>query len=182
MELVSQYVDAVTGATSGVPLKVAADGTILVSSLEVVASANPVGSVSPAYSAGDVVGGVLSFASALPAFSGGVGLLQSIKITCKSVQTAGFKLYLFSANPSNTTWTDNAAPNMNVADLPNLLGVYSLTGNDSGLGTMTIYNLDGIGKVVNVNSSTTLYGVLVTTGTPTLTSTTDISVALGILL
>jgi hypothetical protein len=147
----------------------------MASSIDVVIT----GSTS-AYSAGDVVGGVLTFSNALNGL--GQAVIQSLTLRSKSVQTAGFKLYVFSANPSNTTWTDNAAPSLNAADLPSLLGVYSLTTADSGLGTMTIYNLDGIGKTVEVNDLSVntpardLYGVIVTTGTPTLTTATDLTV------
>lgn len=154
------------------------DGASITLSREKVVTATVTGSTSPAYAAGDLVGGVLTFADCLSVLKGGI--LNSIKLRSKSVQTAGFKLYLFSANPAATTWTDNAAPNLNAADLPNLIGMYSLTGNDSGLGTMTIYSLDGIGSIIENTASSNLYGVLVTTGTPTLVSTTDLSVSIGV--
>jgi hypothetical protein len=131
-----------------------------------------------AYTAGYVVGGLLTFSNAL--LTAGTGILQSISLKCKTVQTAGFKLYLFKANPTNSTWTDHAAPAINAADIPFLTAVRTLSSPDSGLGTHTIYVDDGIGKVLNPGA-TTLYGILVTTGTPTFTSTSDMTISIGIL-
>lgn len=135
------------------------------------------GSTSPAYSAGDNVGGILTFPSYLDGNGGGI--LESIYLISKSVQTAGFKLYLFQTLPTSTV-TDNAAVTISAVDLANLIGVYSLSNYDSGLGTMTIYTLDSINKVIDSGyNQPNLYGILTTTGTPTLTTTTDLSIALG---
>lgn len=132
-----------------------------------------------AYVAGNVVGGLMTFANA---FAGSSGVLQSIIIKCKSVQSATFKLYLFSQQPTNTTWTDKTAPAINVNDLPFLIDVFIFAAPDSGLGTMTIYTQDGLGKALsNTAGGTQLFGILVTTGTPTFASTSDVSVALGII-
>ena len=132
-----------------------------------------------AYTLGYIVGGVITFSSAL--LAAGTGILQSILIRCKSVQTSGFKLYLFKSNPTNSTWTDRTAPAISNSDLPALIGVYPLSSPDTGLnGTATIWESDGIGKAL-VIGATTMYGILVTTGTPTFSSTSDLTIALGIL-
>ena len=138
----------------------------------------PTITTSVAYAVGNEVGGLLTFSAAL--LAAGTGLLQSIAVKCKSVQTSGFKLYMFKANPSNTTWSDKTTPSINVADIPSLIGVYTLGAADSGLGTHTIYNTDGVGNTLNAGA-TTLYGILVTTGTPTFASTSGITVAIGVL-
>jgi hypothetical protein len=136
------------------------------------------GTASSAYTSGNVVGGLLTFTNALNSVNQGV--LQNIVVTSKSVQTAGLKLYVFSAMPSNTTFTDKTAPSINAADIDALVGVYTLGTADSGIGTATLYQLDGIGKAI-LGTSQNLYGVLVTTGTPTLASTTDLKVKLSVL-
>lgn len=136
-------------------------------------SVSPTVTASSAYTAGNQVGGLLTFANAVGSALG--GLIESVTVRAKSVQTAGLKLYVFSADPTNSTWTDKSAPSINAADLPSLLGVYTLGAADSGLGTMTVWNLDGVNKLFK-SATTSLYGVLVTTGTPTFTSTSDISV------
>lgn len=131
-----------------------------------------------AYVAGNEVGGLLTFGNTLAL--AGSGLIQSITLKSKTVQTVGFKLYIFKANPVNTVWTDKTAPAINVADIANLVGVYPLSSGDSGLGTHTVYNLDGIGKTIAAGA-TTLYGILVTTGAPTFASTSDLTVSIGVL-
>ena len=45
---------------------------------------------------------------------------------------------------------------------------------------MTIYPVDGAGRTL-VGATTSLYAVLVTTGTPTFTSTTDLYITLTIM-
>lgn len=142
---------------------------------------SPTVTASSAYTAGNIVGGLMTFSNC---FATGLtsGVLQSIVIKSKSVQTVTFKLYIFSQQPTNTTWTDKTAPAINALDLPYLIDMFIFAAPDSGLGTMTIYTQDGLGKsIANTASGQNLWGVLVTTGTPTFTSTSDISVTLGIL-
>lgn len=155
----------------GLPVTLSSDVTASV-------TVTPTVTASSAYTAGNEVGGLLAFANAVGTALGGI--VQSITVTSKSVQTTAFKLYLFSANPTNSTWTDKAAPAINAADLPSLLGVYTIGAADSGLGTMTVWNLDGVSKSFR-SSTTSLYGVLVAIGTPTFASTSDVSVTVSAL-
>ena len=138
----------------------------------------PTVTASSAYTAAYQVGGLLTFANAFDAANSGV--LESIFVGSKSVQTTGYKLYLFGSQPTATTWTDKTAPAINAADLPYLLGEWTLGASDSGLGTHTINQLDGIGASIT-GSSSTLYGVLVCANTPTYTSTSDVSVSIRIM-
>jgi len=126
-----------------------------------------------AYTAGQEVGGLMTFAVG----GAGSGILESISVTCKSVQTTPLKLYIFDTNPTNSTWTDHSTPAINALDVPFVKGVFSLLNPDSGLGTHTIWNLDGIAASF-IGSN--LYGILVTVGTPTFASTSGIIVKLGI--
>ena len=140
----------------------------------------PVVTAAAAYASGNVVGGKMTFAGCVD--GAGSGLLQSIRLAFRSVQTVGFKLWLFAADPAASTFTDKAAPSIASADVDKLIGVYALGGGgDSGLGVHTLYTLDGIGKAFSVASGAALYGVLTTTGAPTFAATGDLSVALGIL-
>jgi hypothetical protein len=131
-----------------------------------------------AYTAGQVVGGLLSWASIFGTAQ--TGVLESIVLTCKSNQTAGFKLYLFTANPTSSTWTDKSSPAINSADISKVIGPFYLSGYDSGLGTGTFYTISGIGQSLT-SATAGLYGVLVTTGTPTFTTTTDLYLTVGVL-
>ncbi len=132
-----------------------------------------------AYAVGNVVGGKMAFTGCVD--TAGSGLLQSIRLGIRSAQTAGFKLWLFNADPAASTFGDKAAPSIASADVDKLIGVYALPTGDSGLGTHTLYTLDGIGKSFSIVGATTLWGVLTTTGVPTLGTTSNLSVALGIL-
>jgi hypothetical protein len=133
-----------------------------------------------AYAANNVLGGIMTFAAALPAtFS---GILQSITAKFKGTAVTGnINVAIFKASPSNGTYTDHAAPTWNAADMANLLGIYQLTTPLAlGAATMTVYDLDGIGKTI-LGAATSLYAVVTVGGTPTPASTTDFSLALGVL-
>lgn len=128
-----------------------------------------------AYTAGNVVGGLLTFANVFgPAFT---GRLMDILVKAKTVQTTTYKLYLFNQLPANSTWTDKAAPAINALDLPFLQGVFTSGASDSGLGTETSNQLDNINALVRSNNQN-LWGILVCVATPTYGSTSDVSVEL----
>ena len=131
-----------------------------------------------AYTAGYVLGGIIGFPAILGAL--GSGMLQSIYLTSKSVQTTGIQVAIFNANPSGSTFTDHAAPSIAAADIPKLEGVYTLGTANSALGTVTIWNLDSIGKSLNVGG-TELWAVVLVTGTPTPASTSDFSLTMSVL-
>jgi hypothetical protein len=132
-----------------------------------------------AYAASNVVGGLLTFANAVQSTVLS-GVITSVSVAVKSTQTAGFKLYLFSASPAGT-FTNKTAGAIATADASLLLDVITLGAADSGLGSnVTIYNTDAISRSV-VLAGTSLYGVLITTGTPTFTTTTDVVVTVSIL-
>jgi hypothetical protein len=158
----------VAGASAGVTTassNVSATGTVTAS----------------AYSAGNGVGGLLTFPLALRAATLS-GLVDSITVQFKSVQAGiGMKLYLLNANPTASTFTDKTAPAIAAADIGKVISVWTLGTVDSGLGTCSIWTLEGIGRAI-VAAGTTLYGVLVTTGALTPTSTSDlVGVTIGIL-
>lgn len=130
-----------------------------------------------AYTAGNEVGGKLVFTNV---FGGSLtGTLTDILVKCKSVQTTTYKLYLFSQNPTNTTWTDKSAPAINALDLPYLLGVFTSGAADSGLGTETTNQLDNINAALH-SVDQNLYGVLVCVATPTYASTSDVTVSVRV--
>ena len=133
------------------------------------------------YAQNKVVGGIVAFASLLPAASPYAALLESLTLKFKgSVQTVGFYVSLFSASPAGT-FTDNTTAAIAAADSALLLGVYHLTGPVSVLGTHTIFNLDGIAKAIN-GSSSALYAVVTPDATAaTLDSTLDMSLEIAVI-
>lgn len=137
----------------------------------------PTVTASSAYVANNCVGGRLIFSNILGVQQSGV--VQNITIACKTAQTTGYKLYLFTDNPSNTTITDKATPTLNVLDLPKLVDVITLGASDSTL-TPTLNVTDNIGRAV-VSPTNNLYGILLTTGTPTYTASADLFVTLTVL-
>lgn len=172
-------VTAVTAITNALPA-----GTNLIGSVTVAPSTTDV-AVTPtvtvsAYTAGNVLGGIMTFASLLAATSFN-GVLHSITAKFKGTAVTGsLEVAIFKASPSNGTYSDKSAPTWDAADMANLLGVYTLTTPNSKLGTMTIYNLDSIGKAI-VGASQSLYVVAIVDGTPTPASTSDFTLELAVL-
>lgn len=132
---------------------------------------------SSAYVANNSVGGLIMFNNITgPQQS---GIIQNVTVLCQSSQTTGYKLYLFNDNPSSTTIADKATPSLNAADLPKLLDVITLGTADVTLGkTISVTNSIGRGFIAPTQ---TLYGVLMTTGTPTYTAASDVSIVLTLL-
>ncbi len=132
-----------------------------------------------AYASGNVVGGLLTFPNIVNSTVKS-GVLESISIAIKSLQSASFKLYVFRSLPS-TTFTNKTAPAIVVGDADKLLDVYSFTTPDNGLGNnVTLYYSDAINRSLVLTDSN-LYAVLVTLGTPIFTTTTDVIVTCSIL-
>lgn len=128
-----------------------------------------------AYASGKVMGGVLRFIGSL---EGPSGLLRSILLRSKSVQTSDFTLYLFSSNPSASTFTDGADPVLDPSDINKLIGAFTLTEPDSTLG-VSLYQLADINQAVSSPTSS-LFGVLLAGGAATFVAADDVSVALGV--
>jgi hypothetical protein len=140
-----------------------------------MATVTPVVTSNGAYAAGNEIGGLMTFAIG----GAGSGTLLSLRVTSRTILTTALKAYVFTANPSTSTWTDNATPAINAADIIKLLAMVPLSAPDSGLGTHTIWSAGAIGEqFVAAN----LYVILVAVSAATLTSssTSDITVQLGV--
>lgn len=136
-----------------------------------------------AYVAGDLIGTKLSFANAVRGVGGGsneTGLLQSVIITDLAKQSANLDVVFFDTNPSNTTFTDNAAFDPHDTDLLTIIVVVAVT-------DWKDFNDNSIGQTLNLaipfdlGGDTTLYAAIVSRGTPTYASTSDLTVRVGIL-
>lgn len=151
---------------------------IAVVGTSVVVSATPTVSTT-AYAAGDVIGTKMTFAGMARA-NGLTGLVQTAMIQCKSAQTFACDLIVFHTDPTNTTFTDNAALAVNAADFDKVaLRIPFVAGDWSALGTPSVAEVSAQGKLYKCASGTmTLFGVLVARGTPTLASTSDLKVIL----
>ena len=132
---------------------------------------------SSAYVANNSVGGLIRFRNITgPQQS---GIVQNVTVLSQSVQTTGYKLYLFNDIPGSTTVADKATPSLNAVDLSKLLDVITLGTADSTLGK-TINITNNIGRGFNTTTQA-LYGILVTSGTPTYTAATDVTIILTVL-
>lgn len=149
-------------------------------------TAAPTVTAASAYASGNVVGGLQTFTSALRQQStdvagSGIGsaLLQHVTLNFKSSQTAQTDLLLFSANPTNSTFTDKAALAVNTADFDKVIAVVHIS-DCTNLGTPSSCQSGQLAIPVRNATAATLYGVLVTRGTPTFTATTDLALALDL--
>ena len=117
------------------------------------------------YASGDSLHtAVLSFASAVR-ISGGTGRVRKLLVIDKDLQSAAGELWLFSA--SVTPAAANAAHSISDGDAALCIGVIPFgTYYASALNSISIANVD----VPISCAATTLFGILVTRGTPTYTA------------
>jgi hypothetical protein len=140
----------------------------------------PTVSSSPAYTAGDAVGGKMSFANAVRV-SGGSGIIQSVRLVDQAKQSTAIDIIFFEADIS-TTVTDNAALDLADADALLAIGHVSIAATDyCALSDNSFATKTAIGLPFKLASGTTLYAAMVARGTPTFAATTDVVVQLGIL-
>ena len=130
-----------------------------------------------AYSAGDAVGGLLTFANA-GRFSGGGGVAKNVVLIDDAGTDVAMELWLFSE--TFTAMADNAAWAPSQADLRKLIGVvYSSDGAWAAAGTPSINDIE-ISKRYDL-AGTSMFGQLVTRGTPTFAATDDVTVKIALL-
>jgi len=130
-----------------------------------------------AYSEGDAVGGLLTFANAARV-SGGGGVIKNVLLIDDVGQDVDFELWLFDR--TFTAMVDNAAWAPSEADLRNLIGiVYSTNGAWAAAGTPSINDIE-VSKRYDL-TGTSMFGQLVTRGTPTFSAADDVTVKIGLL-
>lgn len=141
----------------------------------------PVVSVSPAYSSGDAVGGLLTFTGSLNkvAFS---GTLVSVLLTDTSKQNANIDVIIFNANPTGSTITDNAAINIVAADVGKIIArVPIAAANYTSFSATSVPLVPAqVACLQLAAEGVILYAAMVTTSTQTYAATTAISLRLGI--
>ncbi len=144
-----------------------------------ILSAAPTVTASSAYTANDAVGGELSFELG-PDDGKRSARIHSALITDLAAQGAAMELWLFSASQGAGVTADADAFDPTDANLANVVAVipfgthYAAT--DNGVSQAEDIAL----PLVVVATDKTLYGQLVTRGTPTYGSTSDLTVKLGV--
>jgi hypothetical protein len=128
-----------------------------------------------AYTAGDIVGGLLTFRVADGAPS--VVMVTGVFVGIKAAVTSTLTLLLFDADPTATTKTDNAALALHADDLAKVIkGIPVATLFD--MGTPNGYSVDAINVIARPADGVNLYGLLIDGTGFTLVSTSDIIVRL----
>lgn len=141
---------------------------------------------SSAYTAGNAVGGLISFpgASRLTGEVGGIstsGMVLGVMVNSKSAQTTQMDLVFFDSIPSASACVDKTSVAVALADFDKArVGVAHIT-DWTSLGTPSIGQAQNLALGYSLSSSTTLYGCLVTRATPTFTATTDIKVSIQVI-
>lgn len=130
-----------------------------------------------AYSANDVVGGLLTFNVTS---SSGCGIINALRIADDDDEKAALTLYLFNDVP--TTIADDAAFAPAIADLKKLIAKIEIAADDYTTVNSNAYALiQDLNEVYKAAGTGNLYGYLVCTATPTYTAATNLTLTLSVL-
>ncbi len=131
------------------------------------------------YASGDVIGGLMTFSNAV-GYQSTTGIVTSATVSDKNSTASDLELWVFSSNPSASTFTDQAAFTIADADITKVISVISL-GSTSRFDAASngVKYLGSISCPVSTTSKT-LYAVLVSRGTPTFATSSDVTVKLAI--
>jgi hypothetical protein len=143
-------------------------------------SVTPTVTASSAYTAGDCVGGLMTFEFEQLRLSEAI-VIEQIRVIDLAKQGADLDFLVFRSNPSGSTFTDKSACDVADADTPKLVGHLSLTA-DSLLNDNNVSTLRNIGLYVPVSlraAGQKVYVQAVARGTPTYAATTDIKVEIA---
>lgn len=145
---------------------------------------SPMHSVTPvintsAYEAGDVVGSVLTvpgvFGQALTA------ILKNVLVKDNANQKAALTILFFGSLPSGT-YTNNAAFSWGAGDFAKLVGKANILAADyETVGAKAVAEVEFSLNLENTESTDKLYAVVLTTGTPTYASASDLEIQFGVL-
>ena len=130
-----------------------------------------------AYTANDVVGGLLTFNVTSPS---NVGVINKLVIADDDNEKAAGSLFLFNAAP--TSIANNAAGALAIADLKKIVSVIAVAADDYVTINGNAYAvIDDINDVYKADGKGCLYGYFICSGTPTYTAATDLTLTLSVL-
>jgi len=163
-------------------ISVAGLTTVVVSTLTV--------STASAYTAGQVVGGLFQVPNAVRNQNAiNSGVLQNVVLVSRSSQAQiEMDLFLFASTLSaQSTFSDTKAPCLASGDVGKLLGRFPLVEVDAATigsttgGFYTTWQANSLTHAFNLSSGiTSLYGSLVTKGTPSFLTASDLVLSVGI--
>ena len=126
------------------------------------------------------VGTKLTFASSLRV-NGGTGIIQTIKLIDTSNTKPALVLLLFNADMTNGTYTNKSAPVLST-DVSNCIGFLQINTSDwQSAGGNAFIDINPTKLFKGGSGSTTIYGILLTTGSHTFGSANALTVKLGIM-
>lgn len=117
--------------------------------------------------------------------NGQAGFITDFTVKSAGGSTTGLTVYLFEANPTNSTCTDKSTFTLAAADLDKLIGApFVLTPATSGGATATSASLTNmlrpfVAGGVPYSGVITIYYALVANGSVTPATTTDVHVKIG---
>lgn len=135
-----------------------------------------------AYSAGDIMGALMTFSGVAPANDSGF-IVTGAQVSIKAaVMPNPLTLILFNADPTNTTKTDNSAYSLNAADAFKVIATIpfqTLGVAHFDHGTPNTIRIDNLFiAALPVSGTDDIYALLIDGTGVTLTSTSDVQVRL----
>ena len=130
-----------------------------------------------AYVAGVNMGGKLTLASAGRAGANSL-TVQSVTISDKAATAKNRTVIIFNANPTATTFTDNAALDIDDADLGKIACIIPLTVHQS-FADNSVSTLNNVGCVVDLSSGTSMYAAVIAAENQTPGSTSDLTLGIS---
>ena len=148
-------------------------------------SATPTITSGSAYAAGDLIGGKLTFSNAVLSSLRHAEVVGAT-LADASKQNADIDLVLFSADPTSTTFTNDAAFAVHANDLSKIVAVVKFRASPDyvSFSANSVAVVDTVAKRFRSTGSSSpfdaIFGALVSRGTPTYTSTSALTVGITI--
>ena len=131
-----------------------------------------------AYASGDLVGTKMEFMIASGLSAENSAYLSQVVLLDKAAQGSPLDLIVFSSDPVNTTFTDNAALAIDDADLDKVAAVVSIIDYVSFVDN-AVADVH-VGRVLQADEDGKVYACLVARAAPIYGSTSDLTVRLGV--
>ena len=138
-----------------------------------ITNAAAIGTSAAAYASGNLCGGKITL---LNATRTGVltGILQGIVLTNAIVATnIPFDVFLFQSDPTNTTFTNNAAFSVNALDFDKLFAIVNVSGG-TNVGPALLYQGTNL-TLPFVSATTSIFAAVVARGAITFATSTDLT-------
>lgn len=137
-----------------------------------------------AYASGDLIGEKLTLTNVMEN-DFNTAVLLSVTVGDQAKQNSALDLIFWAEDPATGTFTDNAALDVDDADLDLIVAVVSVGAGDYvDFSDNSIAFIGGINQIIQASGddNANLYLAIVSRGTPTYVATGDIRIKVGLLL